>query len=115
MAKRRYDSELAAEVAPRVAPLLLLLRSAAEKDEVLREAMAVMRGQRLARLRHNARMLSRRRFLRRDVGIDEAAEILWTSTSPELYELLVLQRGWKAERFGGFVTTLLESALLSPK
>ena len=37
---------------------------------------------------------------------------MWACTSAELYELLVLRRGWTAAQFGEFVATTLEAALL---
>jgi hypothetical protein len=36
--------------------------------------------------------------LRPGVSVDEARDLLWTYNSPELYELLVLQRGWSPQR-----------------
>ena len=41
-----------------------------------------------------------------------AGEILWAYSSPELYELLVLTRGWTPERYGTFVADALVAALL---
>jgi hypothetical protein len=38
--------------------------------------------------------------------------VLWLCTSPELYELLVLRRGWSAARFGAFVADAIAGALL---
>ena len=37
---------------------------------------------------------------------------MWACTSPELYELLVLRRGWTAGHFDDFVADTLEAALL---
>jgi hypothetical protein len=42
----------------------------------------------------------------------QAADILWTYSSPELYELLVIRRGWPAEQYGRFVGQALTAALL---
>ena len=47
--------------------------------------------------------------------IGEAADILWTYTSPELYDLLAHQRGWPPEQYGRFVGQTLIVALLPPK
>jgi hypothetical protein len=41
-------------------------------------------------------------------------DILWTYSSPELYELLVLRRGWTAERYGRFAAQAMTAALLQP-
>jgi hypothetical protein len=33
------------------------------------------------------------------VPVDEAAEVIWATNAPELYLLLVDQRGWPPERY----------------
>ena len=38
--------------------------------------------------------------------------MLWTYSAPELYELLVLRRGWSRKRFGRFVADAMADALL---
>jgi hypothetical protein len=65
-------------------------------------------------MRHNAAVLGERGFLRADVSVDAAGDIMWACTSPELYELLVLRRGWSSTQFGDFVGRTLEGALLPP-
>ena len=102
---------LAAEVAPRVCPTLLLLRDASSDPEV-----AHVRGQldsaRLERMTHNARGLFDAGHLRSDVSVEHAAEVMWTYSSPELYELLVVVRGWPVQRYGTFVAEAMVAALL---
>ena len=48
---------------------------------------------RLTRMEHNARGLVERGFLRHGVTLEQARDVLWTYSSAELYELLVLRRG----------------------
>ena len=38
--------------------------------------------------------------------------MLWTYSAPELYELLVLRRGWAPPRFGRFIADAMIDALL---
>jgi hypothetical protein len=38
--------------------------------------------------------------------------VLWTYTSPELYELLVVRRGMPLEDYGHFVAEAMTAALL---
>jgi AcrR family transcriptional regulator len=105
---------LAAEVAPRVAPVLLLVRDAASDPEMAR-LQAELDEHRLARMTKNAHTLAEGRHLRDGVSLEQAAELLWTYTSPELYELLVRKRNWSPQRFGAFVAEALIAALLPPE
>ena len=45
-------------------------------------------------MRDNARFLHRAGHLREGVSRADAADVLWTLTSAEMFELLVLRRGW---------------------
>lgn len=60
----------------------------------------------------NARRLRDAGHLRRGLTLAQAADILWTYSSPELYELLVLGRGWPPKRYGTFVAEAMIEALL---
>ena len=106
--------EFIIEVAPRAVPILLLIKSAAASDSQIAELLAEVDHQRLARMEDNARTLHDRRQLRTGMSLNEARDILWTYSAPELFELLVGRRGWSVERFAGFVTDQLISALLPP-
>jgi AcrR family transcriptional regulator len=103
---------LAAEVSPRVSPILLLVRAAAASDPDLAALLEESDKTRLARMRHNARTLDDRGFLRDGMTVATAADILWTHTSPELYELLVVRRGWTPDQFGDFIARTLVATLL---
>ena len=37
------------------------------------------------------------------IPTDEAADIIWATNSPELYAMLVQQRGWSAQRYGDWL------------
>ena len=103
---------LTTEVAPRIAPLLLLLSTAAEADPAMAQLRADFDAARLARMTHVAQILASKTQLRPGLSVEEAAEIMWAYSSPELYGLLVLTRGWRAERYGEFVGESLVDALL---
>lgn len=102
---------LTTEVAPEVAPILLLIRAAAATDPDMSQLLDRTDGQRLERMRHNARALDG--HLKPGVTQSIAAEIMWTYSSPDLYDLLVVRRGWSLPRFGDFVTESLLAALLA--
>ncbi len=103
---------LTVEVAPLVAPVLLLVRDAAAVDPEMDELRAELDADRWRRMAANARTLRRLGYLRSGVTTRQAADVLWTFSSPELYELLVLGRKWPLARYGDFVTGALTSALL---
>jgi AcrR family transcriptional regulator len=103
---------LAGEVAPRVAPILLLVRAAAAVDPELSQLRREMDADRLARMTHNARTLADGGHLRVGVTVDVAADVLWTYSSPELYELLVLERGWSPDRYSRFIAEAMIAGLL---
>ena len=103
---------LTTEVAPRIAPLLLLLATAAESDDEIARLRAELDDERLTRMTHVARTLAGKTNLRADLTVETAGEIMWTYSSPELYRLLVLGRGWTTEQFGTFVGEALIAALL---
>ena len=48
------------------------------------------------------------------VSVDDARDILFTYVSTEVFELLVLERGWSVERYGTFVSDGLVNALVRP-
>lgn len=57
-----------------------------------------------------ARALHQEGHLRPDVSVEEAGDM--DLHSPEVYELLVVQRGWTPQRYGRWVADTLTAALL---
>jgi len=103
---------LTMEVAPRVAPVLLLVRDAAASDPELAKLQEELDAARLTRMTHNARTLLKGGHLRKAITLDAATDVLWTYSSPELYELLVIRRQWSSERYGRFIADSMIAALL---
>jgi AcrR family transcriptional regulator len=111
----RNWSRLATEVAPRTASIVLLIRSAAGTDPEMAQLLAEVDAQRLRRMEQNAQTLFERGDLRDGMTLEQARDILWTMSSPELYELLVLRRGWSVDRFAAFQAEQMIAALLPPE
>ncbi|QIX53975.1 hypothetical protein [Rhodococcus sp. DMU1] len=63
--------------------------------------------ERLTRMRHNAATRADQGWPRPGVDADRAADVLWTCTVPDLYEALVLRRGWSPEQYGTFIADTL--------
>jgi len=106
---------LSAEVAPRVSPILLLLRAAAVTDPQMAALRTEIEASRLARMTINARRLRQAGHLRAGLTAEHAGEIMWTYSSPELYELLVLRRSWPPGQYGAFIADAMIAALLPPQ
>lgn len=102
-----------AEVAPRHVPVQLVIRDAARTgDPDARDAWETLQAERLRGMTAFAQALRTDGHLRPDVSATEARDVLWTYNSAELFELLVLQRGWSARRYGRWVANALIAALL---
>ncbi|UUL77541.1 TetR/AcrR family transcriptional regulator [Pseudarthrobacter sp. Fe7] len=101
------------EVTPLVAPVFLLIREAAAGgDAAMAALLAEVDEARYRRMLHNARQLVGRGLLRAGLSATEAADVMFTCTAAELYETLVLKRGWPAERYGTFIARTLAANLL---
>lgn len=100
------------EIAPRASPILLLARSAAGTDPELVPLLQEIDASRLRRMRANAGRLHRAGHLRPGITAAAAADVLWTYSSAELYDLLVQRRGMPLNRYGEFVTDAMIAALL---
>ena len=103
---------LLADVQPRLAPIMGVMREAARSDQELDAVLRQLEADRLESMQEFAGLLGHRRALRRGVSAKTAADILWTLNASELFDLLVLRRGWSADRYGRWVADQLTAALL---
>jgi AcrR family transcriptional regulator len=105
---------LAGEVSSAVSPIMRLVRAAAASDPDMAALLQAANDTRDERARHHARFLKQRGYLREDVTVAHATDVLWTCTSDELYDLLVVQRDWSLPRYTRFLADYMISALLPP-
>ncbi|MGW0478371.1 TetR/AcrR family transcriptional regulator [Nonomuraea sp. NPDC003214] len=99
----------------RVAPIGKVLAGAVASDP---EVAALWPGEanpRHAVHRKAAEALTGKPGARADVPADEAADVLYALLSPELYLLLVRERGWPRERWERWATRTLRAQLCSPQ
>jgi AcrR family transcriptional regulator len=96
----------------RGAALHLLARAAADSDPEVASIWAQTQTERLTGMTHLADHLAEGGHLALNVSAADARDILWAYTSPELYQLLVLQRGWSPERYRDWTREMLIAALL---
>jgi AcrR family transcriptional regulator len=114
-ARRKFEmyGEHLAEAGSRAGALQLLIRSAAEGHPDAAKVWDQMVAEHLTGMTEFARHLHDGEHLRPDLSVDDARDILWTYSSVELYDLLVIRRGWDPERYGGWIAEALTAALLA--
>ena len=108
---RRWG-QLAKEVSPEVSPIVLLIRDAAAHDAEMAALLDEVDRQRRERMRHNADQLNVHGWLKPEVDVNTATDVLWTYTSQEFYELLVVKSGWSVDDYGDFIADSLIAALI---
>jgi AcrR family transcriptional regulator len=108
----RLYGTLLAEVNPRLVPLIRVMREAAPGDAEIADALVQLGADRLDGMSEFAAHLASKGWLRDGISRREASDVLWTQGSPEVYELLVIERGWSARRYGRWVAVALAAALL---
>lgn len=87
------------EIHARLAPLLLALRDAAETEPEAREVWREISDRRAANMREFAGDINDVGGLRSGLSIDDAADSIWVTNSPEVYVLLTVERGWSPDRY----------------
>ena len=104
---------LLAEVSAFTIPMQRLMRDAAAGGDASMIALwREVRDQNYARMLQNAQRVAARGFLREGVTVEQAADVFWAFASADLYESLVLDRGWTVERFADFASSTFAAALL---
>jgi AcrR family transcriptional regulator len=100
------------ESVPRAAPVQLLARDAGAADADAAGVYAQTRAEALHGMTLFARNLQETGQLK--VSVNEARDVLWTYFGAEVYELLVLERGWSTKRYGRFLAEAVIAALVEP-
>jgi len=100
------------EIMARVGPVHRILTDAARSDEDAALLLAEIARQRHEGQRRIARSLARPGALRPGLRERDAADIIHALASPEVYGLLVLDRGWSGERYEKWLRSILIDQLL---
>ncbi len=99
----------------RAGPLYRVLMEAAATDPELADVWKQLETQRLTGMRRLAKLLKDRGDIRQEISVEEAGDILWTVNSEAVYDLLVVQRGWSAERYRDWIASTNARALLAER
>ena len=96
----------------RVAPLFIVLRGAARTEPEIAELLDALLAERLRNLENFVHHLTTTSQLRSGLSDTEASENVWTLTSPEVFNLLTVDRGWTNARYVNWLEETLVRLLL---
>jgi AcrR family transcriptional regulator len=104
-------ADLIAELAPRVCPVFAVVLAAADADPEIARLARTLDEQRLAGATQLATTVMARLGDDDPERFAEVRDTIWTMNSPQLYGLLVVQRGWSPERYGAWIARTLTTLL----
>lgn len=108
----RGFAALVSAVLTRAAPVHRILVDAARSDREAAGLLAEISRQRHEGQQRIARSLARSKSLRPGLREGDAADIIHALASPEVYGLLVVDRGWSPERHENWLSSILSEQLL---
>ena len=106
-------ASLVRDVMARAGPVHRILADAARSDADAASLLAEIARQRLDGQRRIARSLAHSGFLRSGLRERDAADLIHALASPEVYGLLVFDRGWNGQRYEEWLTSILVDQLVS--
>jgi len=98
----------------RSARVQILIRDGRHTDETLEAVWDELLTERVNGMTMLGRHLLQSEQLRDGLELAEVRDVLWTYTSVELYELLVLKRGWSLDRYAEWLGQAIIAALVQP-
>jgi AcrR family transcriptional regulator len=113
--KLRLNVHNATLVRGRIGRLFKVLRDAAPTEPEIAELWARIQAEFYENQRAVVEDLYKRRALRRGLGVERGADLLWTLNHPDVYLLLVSERGWTPDEHEKWLADLVCSHLLRPR
>ena len=96
----------------RAAPVFEVMRGAAKTEPEIASLIHRLLRERLRNMRMVAEHIAANAPLRQNLDKDAAGEMIWAMTSPELYQLLTVDLGWKNEKYTQWLMDTLIRLLL---
>jgi AcrR family transcriptional regulator len=100
------------ETHARLAPLMLALRDASSTESEAKAVWEEISDRRAANMRKFVGEIRDVGGLRAGLSIDEAADTVWVTNSPEVYVLLTVDRGWSPKKYEGWLAETWRRLLL---
>lgn len=110
----RLNARNSRVVKQRIAPVLDVLRNAAPVDADSNALWTLIQTDFYDNQRVIVATLHQRKALRRGLDVARATDILWTLNHPDVWQLLVGQRGWTPQRYEHWFADAACSQLLPP-
>jgi AcrR family transcriptional regulator len=101
-----------ASILERVAPIFEIMRLAAKTEPDIAALLQALLKERFQNMTIFVQRLSDRGPLRVGLDVTQAAEIVWTLTSPEVFQLLTTDRGWSKAQYSQWLADTLTRLLL---
>jgi AcrR family transcriptional regulator len=95
----RLNARNSKAVKLRIGPLIEVIRNAASVDPDIEVLWGRIQSDFYDNQRAIVQTLHDRRALRRGLDVTRATDILWTLIHPNVWQLLVVERGWTPERY----------------
>ena len=99
----------------RVAPVFEVIRMAAKTEPDIADLLKNMLDQRFKNLAAVTKQLEALGALREGLDSVQATENIWITTSPEVFSLLIVDRGWTKEAYADWLSDSLVRLLLPPQ
>jgi len=97
----------------RLAPLFLALRDASRADPEAGRIWSAISERRALNMRRLADDLLRTGQIRPDLTLDQVADLVWVTNSPDVHQLLVQDRGWTPEHYQAWLADSWRRLLLT--
>jgi AcrR family transcriptional regulator len=110
----RLNARNARRVKERAGALMGVIRSAAALDSDIAALWGRIESEFHANQRVIVQSLHDRGALRPGLGVDRATDVLWTLNHPDVWLLLVGQRGWTPAQFEAWFGDTMVAQLLAP-
>jgi AcrR family transcriptional regulator len=95
----RLNARNSRAVKTRIAGMLKVVRDAAPVDRDIEALWQRIQTEFHANQRVIVERLAERKALRRGLDVDRATDVLWTLNHPDVWQLLVAERGWTPEQY----------------
>lgn len=103
------------EVKVRAGALMEVIRSGARADRDVADLWDSIQAQFHDNQREIVKSLHAKKALAGGLGVDRGTDILWTLNHPDVYTLLVGERGWTPQQYERWLAEATASQLLGPE